>query len=323
LRGPNHEKSGRLKPLEAMKPLNIKRILYFAKDGERVLSPAGFRHRYGLEPHGVNFYYGANGAAVRHLKERGTALSPYHRAFFDMVQATLIEGGGRDLMVNLGLWPYEPGDPYGFVDRNPELVGRLAEELNGYQERAHSRGKRLEIVVRYASEMNDPFKPAQPWGRPLLKYEPRFARPFRESFPRVREIFRARAPGVRFAFSPAIRADITGERYEMIAGFWPGDAHVDIVSCTWYVGQAAHLPTALRALERYVGDWAGRRLPFGIDELGGIDGERGNDPVLERMFAGLAGVKAHGGALQLEYATTFLHGKWAADATLAFLRPSP
>ena len=178
-----------------MKPANVKRILYFAKEGPRVVSPQAFRNRYGFYPDGVNFYYGMNAAAVRHLRERGNALQPYHRQFFDMVQEAVLTGPKAELLVNLGLWPYEPGDPYGFVARNLELVRRVAEELHDYQERARTHGKRLEIVVRYASEMNDPFQAVPALGSaagtvraPLRPAVPRHVRPGPEDLPRARPV---------------------------------------------------------------------------------------------------------------------------------------
>jgi hypothetical protein len=299
-----------------MRPAKVRRLLYFAKRGNGVLPPSAFREAYGLEPNGMNFYYGLNAAARRHLRETGAALQPSHRAFFDMVQEWLFTGP-KEAMVDLGLWPYEPADPYGFVAANEDLIRAVARELHAYQERAEQHGARLRIVVRYASEMNDPAKPGQPWGRPRAKYEPSLAEPFRRTFRLVRETFREHAPAVRFAFSPAIRADIAGERYAMIADFWPGEGLADVVSCTWYVGRAAHLQAAIEALERHFSDRAAEGLPFGIDEMGGIDGAKGNDAVLEAMFAALDALKQ---PAELEYASIFLHGKWGTDASLSFLR---
>lgn len=295
-----------------------RKLLYFAKDGNDVLPPAAVRQRWGFTPAGVNFYYGLNAAAAEHLRQHGTALRENHRRFLDLVRQALREEGREAFLVNLGVWPFEPGMPYEWVRDHPELVRQLAAELGRFQSELKAASKRLEVVVRYASEMNDPMKPGQPWGRPHGAWDPAHAAPFRETFRLVRGIFREAASEVRFAFSPALRADHTGVRYDMIADFWPGKEWVDVVSGTWYVGQAAHLEPAAGVLERYVRQWQPEERPFGLDEVGGIHGEEGNDAALQEMFGVLAGMKARLG-LDLEYATLFLHGKWAKDATLRFL----
>jgi hypothetical protein len=297
------------------------RLLYFAKDGSDVLPPHRFRERYGLEPDGVNFYYGLNPAAGDRFKKGGPTLSDQHRRFFDMLVRAALASPRPGFTLNLGLWPFEAADPYGTVERNLPVVRKLAEELRACQDSARHHGKRLEVVVRYASEMNDPHKPSQPWGRPHQPWNAAFAAPYRRTLPLVRGIFREAAPAIRFAFSPALRADITGQRYEMIREFWPGDEWIDIVSCTWYVGQAAHVETAAAVLSRYVREFAPKGKPFGIDELGGADGPRGNDAVLQRMFTALSDMRVGERAVRWDYATLFLHGgRWNADATLAFLR---
>ena len=298
-----------------MKPSRVRRLLYFAKEGNDVLPPEKFRKQYGIEPDGANFYYGLNAAGAANLGQRGTAMRENHRAFFRMAVDAAVHGARQRWLVNLGLWPFEPADPYGFVAANPDLVRRVAEELRGYQEEAAHLGGRLDIVVRYASEMNDPAKPGQPWGRPPGPWDPASAEPYRRTFAQVRRIFAEHAPATRFTFSPALRADHTGERYTMIPDFWPGDSLVDLVSCTWYVGRAEHLPGALANLDRYLAWRKERGKPFGIDEVGGIDGERDNDRVLQAMFAALAERD-----VEVEYATLFLMSKWGTDATLGFLR---
>jgi hypothetical protein len=298
-----------------MKPATVERLLYFTKDGNDVLHPEEFRKRYGFEPDGVNFYYGLNAAGVAHLKQHGTAMRENHRTFFRMAVDVAARRRHKRFLVNLGLWPFEPPDPYGFVAGHPELVQRVAEELRGYQDDAQRRGGRLDLVVRYASEMNDPATPGQPWGRPPVRWEPALAEPYKRTLAHVRAIFARHAPAVRFTFSPALRADHTGERYDMIREFWPGERLVDLVSCTWYIGRSEHLRGAVENLERYLA-WA---KPFGksfaLDEIGGIDGETGSDWMLEQMFKAL-----QERSVQAEYATLFLMSKWGRDATLAFLR---
>ena len=297
-----------------MKPPRIKKLLYFAKDGADVLPPEAAQKRWGFTPAGVNFYYGLNAGGLEHFRRTGSALRENHRRFFDLVKQALATR--ECFLVNLGLWPFEPGDPYAFVAQHPELVRRLAEELGALQTATGAGGKRLEIVIRYASEMNDPMKPGQPWGRPHGAWDAAHARPFRDTFRQVRQIFRRAAPEVRFTFSPALRSDISGPRYEMIGDFWPGKDWVDGISCTWYAGRQEHVKGAAAALERYLSDMSDPHLPFGLDEIGGIDGERDNDRVLAAMLRALDDM---GGRPAFDYATLFLHGKWAVDATLGFL----
>jgi hypothetical protein len=308
----------------------VKNLLYFAKDGNDVLPPAKVLEKYEIEPAGVNFYYGLNADALAQMQANGTALRENHLAFFKMLRESLlliemerkVESERKTFLLNLGLWPFEPGMPYQFVEEHPELVVKVAEDLQAQRMLfAAETNKQLDIVVRYASEMNDPMKPGQPWGRPFGFWDPAHARPFRDTFQNVRRIFRKVAPEVRFAFSPAIRSDITGDRYDLISDFWPGDEGVDLISCTWYAGQAAHVTGAAAALERYFKEMQRYGRPFALDEMGGIDGMTGNDAVLEQMFKALVQIGERiPAAASLEYATMFLHGKWGTDATLKFLR---
>ena len=102
---------------------------------------------------------------------------------------------------------------------------------------------------------------------------------------------------------------------------WPGDEWIDVVSCTWYVGEAAHVESAAAVLSRYVREFASKGKRFGIDELGGADGRAGNDSVLQRMFAALGEMRVGDRRVAWDYGTLFLHGgRWNADATLSFLR---
>ena len=289
-------------------------------DRGRTLTHAEFRQAFGFEPAGVNCYYGVNNAAVAFWQMNGQALRPHHRALLDDVRTALIDGDREEKTINLGLWPYQAPEPFGFVANHLSLIGTLATELDAYQRHAQERGRKLDFVVRYASEMNDPAKPSQPYGRSKSP-DPEQQAAYRETFLQVRALFREKAPAVRFAFSPAIRADIRDDRYTMIANYWPGDEAVDVVSCTWYVGREADLDLAVTRLRTYFRDLAPRKKAFGIDEMGGIHEDRDNDAMLQRMFAALEGLAAD--AVRLDYATLFLQAKWAKDATLEFLRRKP
>ena len=295
-------------------PQAVSRVLYFRNDASgRTWTHREFQDRYGFEPDGVNGYYGVNNTAVAHWQMKQEALRSHHRAVLDDLLNTLLASDRPAKTLNLGLWPFQAPEPYGFVENHLSLVETLAGELADYQQRARQKGKQLDIVIRYASEMSDVAKPSQPWGRRKLP-DPEQAAAYRETFALVRERFRKRAPAVRFAFSPAIRADIRGARYDLIADYWPGDDLVDVVSCTWYVGREGDFAGAVSTLKRYVEEWRGRGKPFGIDEMGGINEDTGNDAMLQRMFRELDAL----GVAQ-DYLTLFLAAKWGKDATLEFL----
>lgn len=302
-------------------PENVSKALYFRNDASgRTWSQSAFVDRYGFEPDGVNGYYGVNNAAVAHWQMKGEALRSHHRVVLDDLLAALLASRRPEKTLNLGLWPFQPPEPYGFVENHLSLIETLAVELAAYQQRARDKGKKLDVVVRYASEMSDPAKPGQPWGRGKLP-DPEQAEAYRETFALVRRRFHANAPEVRFAFSPAIRADIRDARYDLIADYWPGDDLVDVVSCTWYVGREGDFPGAVSTLQRYIAQWKDRGKAFGIDEIGGINEDAGNDAMLQRMFGVLAGLRTEG--VRFDYVTLFLASKWRTDAQLKFLRPEP
>ncbi|MFN3650907.1 MAG: hypothetical protein ACK47B_15130 [Armatimonadota bacterium] len=293
-----------------MRPTNIRRLLLFRKDGAEVLPQEAARARYGFEPEGTNFYYGVNEDAAGYFARHGRALRPHHQRFFDALLASLRASEQPGKTLNLALLPYQLPDPYRRVERNLDLLHGLAAELEAYQQLARAAGKRLEIVIRYASEFNDSPTPSQVWGRRPDDY--------RRTFPMVREVFRFRAPEVRFAFSPAIRSDIRGDRYAMIRDYWPGDHYVDVVSCTWFVGRDRDFDGAVDSLRRYFREFRRPALALGIDEIGGIREDRENDAMLQRMFGVLQDLRGEG--VELDSVTAFVEGKWGTDATLAFLR---
>jgi len=298
---------------------NVGGLLYFRNDDRgRTWTQAEFIARYGFEPDGVNAYYGVNNTAVAHWQMKGEALRSHHRALIDDLLAAALASDRPARTLNLGLWPFQPPEPYGFVENHLSLVETLAVELADYQKRAAEKGKRLDVVVRYASEMNDPATPGQPWGRGKLPDAVQ-CEAFRRTFAQVRERFRAKAPAVRFAFSPAIRADIRDERYTDIATYWPGGELVDVVSCTWYVGREADFEPAVRSMRTYFLERKGGRVAFGIDEIGGINEAGGNDAMLQRMFEPLAALASDG--IRFDYTTLFLGSRWGKDATLTFLAP--
>ncbi len=304
---------------------NIDRILCFAtRPADRAAGVATLREveeRYRFAAAGANFYYGINPENRARFNATGRALArESHRSFFGDILGSLGSPGAGDApqerTVVLGLEPPQSADPYGFVAANMRLCAALADELRALQEEARSRGGRLRIVIRYASEMNDDGRDGR--GRRRNRYAGAPAR-YRESFRAVRELFRGRAPGVAFAFSPAIRHDL-GQGG--LPAYWPGDRYVDVISCTWYVGSGAQYRRATAGLRSYLLRRVGKGKPFAIDEMGGCAGRgRDNDPTLRRMMGELAGLAGEG--VTFTHVTLFLKGKWGADATLSWLSPTP
>jgi len=300
-------------------PQNVATLLYF-RPGERggTQTFSEFQRTYGFEPGGVNAYYGLNNSAVAQWQMTGAALREQHRALLDDVLAALAASPRLGKTVDFGLWPYQPPEPFGFVRNHLTLVGTLASELHEYQHRARALGKHLDVVVRFASEMNDPAKTGMPWGR-SKPVDPEQQSAYRETFQLVRSVFQERAPRVRFAFAPTVRADIRGDRLKMIDDYWPGDGLVDVISCTWYVGREADFARASENLRAYVTAWKPKGVPFALNEIGGINEDQGNDAMLQRMLAALSDLRESG--ISFDYATLFLGSKWGKDAMLQFLRP--
>jgi hypothetical protein len=176
--------------------------------------------------------------------------------------------------------------------------------------------KRLRVVVRYASEMNDTSISGGKQSN-LYAGDPDG---FKASFQDVRQIFDQTAPGVAFAFSPAIRRDLTEPN---LHDYWPGDDAVDIISCTWYLGDTSQFNGAAAFFTAYVLHREGVGKPFAIDEMGGCqtvplpgDQETGkdNDATLKRMSGVLQKLKQDG--ITFSYVTVFLNSKWGIDPTL-------
>src|SRR5262249_4484861 len=151
-----------------------------------------------------------------------------HRPFFEQILAALQTSLAEEKTVVLGVEPPQQSDPFGFVAESESLVATLAQELGAFQAAAREAGKRLNIVIRYASEMNDVSLSSGVRAN-LYAGQPE---EYKTSFRSVREIFRSQAPEIQFAFSPAIRRDL---QEPVLSSYWPGDDFVDVISCTWYI----------------------------------------------------------------------------------------
>lgn len=287
-------------------PETGRRLLAFKTDSRgRTLSLRELRESLGSRFAGVNLYFGVNRAAVDRVGMGAGVLLPSHAAVLD----DLLEDGaaGRIRCCSVGLWPYEAVDPFGFLIKHLSLVASFAGALHEYQERARQAGNELRLYVRYASEMNDPAKSGHPWGR-TQPVDPEQAEKFRRSYGEVRRIFADRCPGARFVWSPALRRDNAGERYRLIADYWPGDPLVDVIGCTWCCGRTADFPAAAELLLRYHGEWKGRAPLHGVDEMGGVDSSGSAPPMLASMLRWLDLLP--GEDIELNYLSLFLNGRW-------------
>lgn len=287
---------------------NIDRILLFAKDLKRqILTLEQLRSKYGFEPDGTNFYYGLNQANLDTLLTTGSALNSTHRSFLDALSASTKASMSEEKTLVLGLEPLETLRPYAFIAENIRLSHQLALDLADVQQEVRAAGKRLNVVVRYASEMNDR---AQVQGGNPVGY--------RSTFAQVRQAFSEAAPSILFSFSPATRADLAEEA---IGAFWPADEFVDIIGGTWYVGGPNQRATSFANMHAYVLHRVGAAKPFAFSEVGGHGPSKsGNDAMLQDMLHEIESLQLRG--VSFKYATLFLEGVWGVDATLAFLRPS-
>jgi len=289
-----------------MKIQNIGRILVFRKDAAgHVFTLEQLQSTYGFDPDGTNFYYGINQQNVTIFAQTGSALNSTHQEFLAALQTSLAASAGDEKTLVLGIEPLEPVDPYGFVAAQMDLMRRLASELDAVQEQARVSGKRLNIVIRYASEMNDH---GQIQGGAPDKYK--------ATFIQARLAFAQAAPAVLFSFSPALRADLPEA---LIGQYWPGDQYVDMIGGTWYIGSPGQRAASISNMRSYFLHRLGTGKAFALSEIGGHDAvEANNDAVLQDMFHQLESLQLQN--VSFKYGTLFLEGVWGTDATLGFLQ---
>lgn len=294
-----------------MRIRNIERVLVYREVNGDVFTLEKIAREYPVDPAGTLHYYGLGAENVRHFHQTGSALNDSHRKVLNDLLASL-RASDRDEMTYLFvLSPYEPKEPFEFVAANMDVVRALALELQGYQAAARAHAKRLNVVVRYASEMNDAgVRPYQ--GFPVA---------FVASYIAVRRAFAEHAPRVLFSFSPALRADLS---VPDIADYWPGDEYVDIVGATWYVHGEKQRVLGMQHVRDYFLGSISLGKPFAVDEFGGALGEydedmyRDNDVMLEAMLHELEALALQN--VSFKYGTIFLDDrKYGGDATLRFL----
>ncbi len=292
---------------------NIERVLVFRELNEEIFTLEKIAATYPVVPAGTLDYYGFVKTNVEHFYDKGSALNDNHRAVLNALMGSLLGSDRDELTYLFVLMPSEPDRTFDYVAANMDVIRRLAVELDGYQAAARAAMKRLNVVVRYASEMNDA-------GGHGYRGDPGA---FVKSFVAVRRVFAELAPRVLFSFSPALRADLDVRE---IAKYWPGDEHVDIVGATWYVHGEQQRLRGMQHVRDYFLTSLARGKPFAVDEFGGALGEsdegiyRNNDVMLEAMLHELEALALQN--VRFTYGTIFLDdGKYGVDATLRFLVP--
>ncbi len=289
---------------------NIESFMACRAQYDRTLTVEELRRRYLIQPLGTLTYYGLVEENVRYFKETGHALQPEHRTVVDGLLTSLYADYAPELTFQLVVEPTQKPRPYAYVSSNIDLVRRLADELAGYQAEADRRGKRLNIIVRFGSEMND-----RHGGTSYADSPDEFVSVFRA----VRDSFATQAPKALFPFSPALRADLDVSE---ISQYWPGDDHIDLVGATWYVHGEKQRKRGMANMRNYYESFSVKNKPVSLDEFGGAEGSEGvyfdNDAMLKRMFKQIARLGSHG--VHFEYGTLFLDTKeYGVDAKLRFL----
>lgn len=268
---------------------------------------------YPIVPAGTLIYYGFGETNVGHYRKSGSALNADHRLVAENLLRTLRASADDEKTFQLVVGPTEK-KPYEYVAAHVDVMRQIAVELDDYQNQALAMSKRLNVVVRYASEMNH----VESWvyaGDPPS---------FKSSFSEVRRVFADHAPRALFTFSPGLRAD---SNYAKIAEYWPGEEHVDVIGATWYVHGETQRARGMVNMREYFLNPFVRGKPFAVDEFGGAEGygsgEPGsvydnNDAMLESMLHELEALQLRN--VSFKYGTIFLDDrKYGVDATLRFL----
>lgn len=289
--------------------LNIRHIMAFRQVDEHVLTLAELSRRYPIRPVGTLTYYGIAEENVRYFHTTGRALQPKHRCVIDGLMAALYSGYATDVTFQLVVEALQKPHNYAFVADHLNLVERLANELKSYQDEAEASGYRLNIIVRFGSEMND--KGGTAWAED--------SKEFVSTFQAVRDVARKHVPSAIFPFSPALRADLD---IASIERYWPGDRYVDLVGATWYVHGESEQSRGFANMTQYFLEYAQSARRLSLDEFGGADGESSryfdNDCMLKRMFKQIVSLADE--AVRFEYGTVFLDEcKYGVDARLTFI----
>lgn len=254
--------------------------------------PSAFQDesRYGFEPDGIGYYFHIRDARIKAFAQTGSPVQYWEPFFIGSFCQWLYHSSKPSKMLMIGLepphwryrdennqWVYEShrADPYTFVMNNLDYVRAIANFLRKQQDEAAAHGKTLEITIRFASEMNDRrasdssevSRTRNAWGQQPNDYK--------TAFIAVRNIFQTEAPDIKFAFSPAIRADLDPKHAGSNSGFnirnyYPGDQYVDVIGGTWYAGnyQNYTFQDGVDYLDNYLKSFYNPLKPYALDEIG-------------------------------------------------------
>ena len=178
--------------------LNIRTLMAYRETAARVWTMSELGQSYPISPRGTLTYYGLVEENSLYFKNSRRALQPEHRRVVDGLLAALYSGYAHELTFQLVVEATADPGHYKYVADNLDLIEHLAKELSEYQAEAASCGKKLDIILRFGSEMNDAD------GTAAAKDPAEFVRVFRA----VRERFAIDCPQALFPFSPALRADL-------------------------------------------------------------------------------------------------------------------
>ena len=287
----------------------ITQLMAYREIASHVLNMSEYEHAYKIKPRGTLTYYGVVEQNVDYFRKTGRALQPKHRAVVDDLLAALYDGYANELTFQIVLEPIQNPDGYDYVLQHLNLLQKLATELTEYCGEAQRLGKRLGIIVRFGSEMNDLD------GTAGTQSPDEFIQAFRA----VRGVFSETLPEALFTFSPALRADL---EIEPIAAYWPGEEYVDLIGATWYVHGQRQKAAAFAHMREYFESFNQYDLPFSLDEFGGAEGSADhyldNDCMLRQMFSHIASLGDDG--IAFKYAILFVDAeKYGVDAMLRFL----
>jgi hypothetical protein len=287
---------------------NIENLLAIANTdrndmNSRVMNPSELNTSFQFSNFtGTNTYYGINDSNLAQWQNGGDPLSAYDRSIFQGVVDAVNNGSLPSAVVNVGL---EPGQGFDFANANLPLVSALATALGALQTAASNK---VQFVIRYASEMNDHAHASAYAGQPEA---------YKTSYAAVRATFDHVAPDIKFTFSPAIRADLSGSFMSpdsFLDAYYPATSKVDGISCTWYIGNDNDAAASTNFFIKYMLHRSGFNL-YGIDEIGGVSENDGVSGQLSRMCSSVFGLP-----MLFDYVTVFLMSKWRpADDNLSFL----
>lgn len=290
--------------------LNIANLMAYRQETAHILNVMELQRRFHITPTGTLAYYGLVEENVRYFNQTGRALQPKHRSVVEDLLSALYVGYADELTFQLVLEPIQAPNNYAFAADHVELIKQIAKELSQYELEASQRQKRLGIIVRFGSEMNDTDGTAGTTK----------ADQFISAYRTVRNAFRDLCPQALFPFSPALRADLD---ISLISQYWPGVDYVDLAGATWYVHGDNQEELGFANMATYFEEFAKYGLPFSLDEFGGAQGSSinyfDNDIMLTKMFRQIESLQPKG--IGFRYATIFLDDvKYGVDAALQFLR---